>query len=380
MINHTSGDNYPISTRKLWWLIITIFVISRLFYWLIAGYYDLGFVGALCQWDCGWYVSTAQKGYMLQAEGGWFGNGNNWVFFPLYPMLVSALSKLTQLDIAAAGVLFSNLCIVAAAYLGVRYLEMTRKRVNAVFFIIFCFAGPYSFYFSSVYTEALFFLLVITSFYYWQKERYLSSGFVAALLSATRSVGVFWVVGMFVSLVFKYRSRLVTAILDKPVLLVTGVLAPLGFFLYMLYLHFHVGDAFAFMHGQVAWGRELKVPFMWLLEGFKANDLNAMLTLSPQFRSQTYMAIWGVIGLLLLLSPLIRRYWFEFTFAAIAILVPLSAGLESVPRFVIGMPVFVFAIHDVLAGNRYWPIFLTLLCVFNVWLLINWYQGAGFLT
>lgn len=372
--------NNPIPTARLWFSILLMFAITRLVYWLIAQYYGLGFIDAQCHWDCGWYSRTAIDGYMTEATSGVLGNESNWVFFPLYPLLIGVISKITQINVQVVGVVFSNLCICSAAYFGVRYLEKTRKQTNPVFFILFCFIGPYSFYFSSVYTEALFFLLFTASLYHWEKEHHLLAGFLAALLSATRAIGVFWIVGVFISLMMRYRLRLVSVVMEKPVFLVVAVLAPLGLFLFMFYLYLHVGDALAFKHGQIAWGREFKLPWRVLYRGFKANDLELIATLYPKVRSQTYLAIWASIGLLLLLLPLFRRYWIEFSVGLIAILIPLSTGLGSFPRFIIGMPIFVFAIHDILAVNRYWPVSLGLLSVFNIWLLINWYQNAPFLT
>ena len=51
------------------------------------------------------------------------------------------------------------------------------------------FAGPYSFYFGSVYTEAMFVLFIALFFYAAAKKKYLWAGLAAAFASATRIVG-----------------------------------------------------------------------------------------------------------------------------------------------------------------------------------------------
>src|SRR5438132_1535168 len=65
-----------------------------------------GLIALWCRWDCGWYVQTAQAGYMLAplADGS---NQANWAFWPLFPLLIRGVTFLTANYVVSA-VLIAN--------------------------------------------------------------------------------------------------------------------------------------------------------------------------------------------------------------------------------------------------------------------------------
>ncbi len=97
------------------------------------------------------------------------------VFFPLFPLLVSLLSRIISNPLIA-GLIISNLSILLAAIL---LLRMTKSR----WAIVFLFAFPTSFFFGSLYTESLFLLLVLLTFSV--------SKLFSIPAAATRLVGIF---------------------------------------------------------------------------------------------------------------------------------------------------------------------------------------------
>src|SRR5579875_3965580 len=65
------------------------------------------------RWDVLWYVHLADHGYSWQPPPA----QSDLAFFPLYPLLMHVLSRVSPLSAYAAGVLIANCCFAAALYL-----------------------------------------------------------------------------------------------------------------------------------------------------------------------------------------------------------------------------------------------------------------------
>src|SRR5690606_10871915 len=115
-----------------------------------------GFFKVMCRWDCEWYVRLAESGYDPFPTPRMI-NAGNWAFFPLYPMTIGVLRHLTGLPTlelsAAVSVLISmRTALVAWPLLG-------RSLRAFTLFAAFILAGPFSFYFTTFFTETLFIFL-----------------------------------------------------------------------------------------------------------------------------------------------------------------------------------------------------------------------------
>ncbi len=358
--------------------VIFIFAVSRAL-WLAFLY--LGgwkFPDAFCQWDCGWYLGLVDGGYMRQPMPDYF--QANWAFFPFYPLLVRGLATATGLSSLLAGVLISNAAILAGVFCGCRYLRRTRPHQGVLPFIVLSLAGPYAFYFSSVYTEAVFFMLACATFLFWAEDRPILAGVTGFFLSATRSVGVFMTIAFGVDLLRQYGAKAPLVALRRPDLLLAGVLAPAGLFAFMAYLYFHVGDALAFSHIEFAWHRLPGNPFQHLLGHIDSHDL---LDLLKGRSSDFYFQCWGLLGFILIGWLAYRGHFMEAAFGFFCLIVPLSTGLNGLPRFIVGCPVFAFAVTDILSNIRTgWvaPVVLAVAIALNLILLAAWFSGAPFLA
>ena len=112
------------------------------------------------------------------------------------------------------------------------------------------FAGPYSFYFGSVYTEAMFVLFIALFFYAAAKKKYLWAGLAAAFASATRIVGCLLVFALIVEMYLDLTAdggKLITLakiksfivqMLKLPEHIFAVMLCPFGAFCYMTFLRF----------------------------------------------------------------------------------------------------------------------------------------------
>lgn len=215
------------------------------------------------RWDAVWYLQIAETGYDPTDVGGVAAAGRP-AFFPVYPVAVGVLGGSTG---PAAGALAA--CAVSlAALLGALYLlhRLTAlelgERAAAATVALVAFA-PVAYFFSAPYTESLFLLESVGAVYAARRGNWAAAGVLAALASATRNVGVMLVLPL--ALLYLMRRRR-----PGPDFLWIG-LAPAGLLAYMVYLHDAVGDAHAWRHAEVFFGRpEVVNPLEGIRRGLAA--------------------------------------------------------------------------------------------------------------
>ena len=362
-------------------LAIFLVMLSRLSYWFAGKVWNavqhtnVHLFDLLCQFDAGWYASIATKGYyMKEPVVHPYGVAADWAFFPLYPMVVRFFDWLTGLSVYHSGVVVSTILLIVAIVFIISYISSTRDRSTAISAAILVAFGPYSFYFSSLYSESLFILLTIICFYYLEKEKWIKCGIFGALLSLTRPTGVLFVVPLLIKMVFpqlKERQGLfdiAKSILIDEKKILSLLLIPAGLFAYMTFLYFHMGDPFAFKHVQIAWGRLNGNPFIVLY--------NALIGNGPRggIESQ-YLALWGLLGLVCSVYLFLQKRFAEGAFGLLCILIPMMSKVISLPRFFIGTVVLIFSLNDII--NRFekvkWPIIIALSAA-NISLLFLWFS------
>lgn len=246
--------------------VFVAFVASRLLIFGIIGlsmlivrpgyYSDAGGpLRVLTRWDGGWYLEIARNGYQFSAA-----QQSSMGFFPFYPILVKLASFVFR-DFALAAVLVSNVCFLAAGLLLQALIKIDYKdsRISnaAVMFLMF---SPVSFFFSSAYTESTFLMLVLAAFLAARKQKWLLACILGMLVSATRNVG-FWIA---VPLFLEYLRHIwapgfTLRALFHPRILLFG-LVPLGFVFFMLYGYIRFENFFAFLQATAVWGRSFTSP------------------------------------------------------------------------------------------------------------------------
>jgi hypothetical protein len=375
----------PFATIRVWrsFAVIVLAAIGlRLaaYAWLATPYG--GLLQAMCKFDCGWYERIALFGYGADADWGEFGSIPHWAFFPLYPLAVSTAHELLGLSARLTGMLLSSLFLAGLVVIGAKYLRVTRRVFRPMLWLIVALLFPYSFFFSAVYTEALFAMLSAGSLLALHRHRPLLAGVLAGLASATRPTGVLLtpiIVAERLRALWRGRYRQDRAALLAETLLPIAA-APLGLFLYMLDQYSSIGDAMAFSHVQVLWGRSWGNPLGRLWTGVASWDFSLLL----EVHSNAYAASFALVGLAGAGWLALRRRGAEAWFLAGCILLPASSGLDSLPRFVAANPVFLYVVYDVsmlLIGKRGQPVMLAALAAvlgtLQVTLLLAWYGGAG---
>jgi len=257
-------------TRTPWGFLAFNFVLSRLFLLVVAGLGLLLFQkGAfytppgsildwLKQWDSGWYLGIAQNGYRYVP-----GRQCNVVFFPLYPILMRWLAFGGVIDYRLVGYLISNgslfLAVVALWKLAVIEMPDESSARRVVQLVLF---NPVTVFYSSIYSESLYLLCLVSTLYLARVERWLLAAVCAYATGLSRVVGLLLVIPLICEYVLQNR-RDWTWRNPKAWRALACIAAPgLGFLTYVGYLDRTFGEPLAFIKAEVAWGRKLVWPWV----------------------------------------------------------------------------------------------------------------------
>ena len=196
--------------------------------------------------DAGWYLRIARDGY----DPAPFTDevAKNWVFFPLYPLLVRFVSAITG-SAKLAGILISNAAFFASMLLLLRFARQVgvseAATIRASWILAFF---PMSYFFSGPFTESIFLLLSLGAFVALNDSRLILSAALMAFATATRPTGLL----LLPAFACAMRPHLRGA---RPRAILSLCIAPLGAIAFCGYLYHLLGEPLAFAHNQRAWGR-----------------------------------------------------------------------------------------------------------------------------
>jgi hypothetical protein len=194
------------------WFPFAVYAVSRVFV-LVAGSYlaryqiplpigtqnirifypspaDPGYLVAMTNWDGQWYRVIAEHGYpAVLPRAGWGGiDMNPWAFFPVFPMTVGLVMKLTGLPFVLVAPLLSTLVGFAAMHMLFKLVDEVVGRWEAVVAVVatcFYIASPA---FSASYTESTALLGVTTTLWLLRRRRYGWVVLALLVLSLSRNV------------------------------------------------------------------------------------------------------------------------------------------------------------------------------------------------
>lgn len=291
--------------------------------------------------DVNWYAGIAEKGYEQMPFNA--DVPRNWAFFPLFPLLLRLISRLTG-ELAITGMVFSHICFLLALFLlhrmsllfGFSADDADRTLIYLAFF-------PTSYFFSIPLPEALFLLLTVASFYFAKSERWWIAGMLGALASATRTTGVMLLPALALLYWEMYRPvRLRDLRRDSLALL----LIPAGLISFMIYLHVITGNALAFKGAMAAWGRKAGF-FVSPLLDYLGDPTE--IAAHWDFRFLNFSAVMIALGAGVYLLK--RRYYALAAYTLLLTFVALSSALlQSQARYT--MVAFPLYLALALAGRR----------------------------
>ena len=264
------------------------------------------------------YIRIAKTGYGFAEQA----------FFPLYPNLIKKLVPYVKND-ALTGVLISSVAFLLAMIVFVRLIELDYSRTVVKYSLWAFLLFPTSFYFGSVYTEALFIFLVLSSFYFARTKHWWLAGIFGTLAANTRFIGIF----LFPALLLEWwRFRNIRSLL--PVLLI-----PLGLITYMFFLQKTTGDPMAFFNTQKYYGQFRSDHIILLYQVFwRYFKMLATVTRSdPQYFTIIIEFLTGLSFLYLSILSFVKKMRPSYIlFNLAAYLVPTFTGsFVSLPRYVL---------------------------------------------
>ncbi|HTK05800.1 MAG TPA: mannosyltransferase family protein [Ktedonobacteraceae bacterium] len=287
-------------------------------------------------WDQLSYSDIAHYGYHLAQSS---------VFFPLWPFCLRLLGNMFGgMDEAYffSALLLANLLFYLALVL---FFALSRKIFSASLArkTLFCLAlYPYTVFFFAGYTESLFLLLSLATFYCLQ-FRHLAAwwlaGLCAGLAALTRVTGLMLLVPFCVVFVQRYcrgKQCQQTSWGQKLLALAPLLLIPLGVACYMYYLGIVWKNPLLFVAAErTGWGRHTTFPWLGLVE-----TVTALLT--------GYQLLHNLLDLLFTLLPLLvlaigwRRLPISYSLYALAMLLFALSNpsistepLTSAPRYLL---------------------------------------------
>ena len=363
--------------------ILMIFVLSRIFLAAMVPVYNTimgtsrSFSFLMNQWDAKKYWFIIENGYTYPLDTD---PQANWAFFPLYSLVCMGLKFVTFgiIDTYWIGMIVSNICIFVAAFYGVKIIRNMGivKADEGLLLAVLMLAGPYTFYCSSVYTEAMFIMFIVLFFFFLQKKQFMVAGFMAACASGTRIVGCTLVFALLIDIYIDFTEKnnsknlwsFIKHMFATPKKIVSVFLCPFGTFAYMFFLWFFCGDVWAFKNVQIAWREDTFFPIIGVLWEACTGQIE------PRY---TYMG-WICIAVLALYGYMIyRRFYSMAVFGIIALLIPLTSHVMSTCRFIIGTFVVFVGLYDLLARSKKQVRFAVLfaMAVWEVILVFMWYNS-----
>ena len=346
-------NKFPIYAFLAWRILIFIPIFIALFIFPLQknflgggleNYSKTPWFWAWANFDGEHYISIAQNGY---------GNGEQ-AFFPLYPLLIRSVSQLINnsiLTYAVVGMLISNLSFLIALIGLYKLVSLDYKKSIAKLTVLLLLLFPTSFYFGSVYTESLFLALVVWSFYFARKGKWLIAVVLGMFTSATRVIGIVMLPVLLIELLKQRKNNEATRLPVGQVKQFSNLLfiasVPLGLLVYMLYLSQTTGDSLAFIHSLSSFGEQrsatpILLPQVFYRYFFKILP-NLIYSYFPIVVSTFLELFLAILFSLLSIFAFFKVRLSYAVYLALGYLAPsLSGSFSSLPRYVLVLfPAFI---------------------------------------
>ena len=286
------------------------------------------------RWDAQWYAGLAAHGYEWQRS---FNPQQNLAFFPLYPLLIRGLGVATgafrpgvPADRQIARLTWCGLFLSLAAFFWAAwyFARLAREMMDGprarAALLLLC-AYPFALFFSAAYTESMFLLSALGTWFHFRRGDTLPAIGWGLLAGLTRPNGCFLSIPLgLLALGVRDATGAPAPAAGFPVRrLMVAAMPGLGMLLFTTYVYQLTGIWFAWSKTHAAWGRVVgsEAP-MSIVSGFGPGGLLGFAVDHPY-------DLLNATGLLFALV-LVRAVWrFSPAWAAfvlVNVLVPLSAG------------------------------------------------------
>ena len=295
-------------------------------------------VGPFIRYDSGWYSEIARNGYEFVTGGPSVGVGKpgKIAFFPLYPMLMRYAGRLFGRSMTATyvgGILvaWTSFVLAMVALFFLARLDLPRRQAERAVLLTAIF--PFAFFFGMIYTESLFLLLTVLSFYGFRTRRWWLGGVAGALATATRVNGIL----MLPALAWvAFRSAQPT-VRDRALAGACLALVATGVGAYSVYVYRLTGNPFEWAASIGRWGYHPGgAPWLAPLQLIERLVTHPYRYLTTD-RMAVYDTMYGVTAILFAVAtPFVwRRFGGAYgAFMLLSLSLPLSSGVfEGMGRY-----------------------------------------------
>ena len=296
-------------------------------------------VDAFQKWDSYWFLNVVREGYHFygaqeQVRGVVPGGAEtNIVSFPLYPFAVKAASWLFG-DPAVAGLIVSQIALFLALVWLYRLARLDLGEGGAAWAVWLFAVQPWTYAFSAIHAESLFFALTVAAVLAARQGRFLLAGMAGFLAALTRLPGVLVLVP--VALEYSVSRPPGRFRVDRRFLALG--LIPLGLVLYFGYLWRLTGHPFAYFTAQAGWHNRIAGPWVHVVRWLSPGGFNGQALFELG-------VIAFMIGALILGYRFVRRSYWIYLLVSVLVLVS-SASPLGLARYCAGL----FPVYLVLAG------------------------------
>lgn len=343
--------------------------------------------------------------YLTIVDNGYVGTGLIQAFFPVFPSLMW-LSQLLIKPPLLTGLVLSQLLAFSFLVAWFSFLKSEYDTEIAWIGTFILLLFPSSFFLVALYSESLFLLLVVLSFWSARKKKWLLASILAGIAAGTRVVGI----GLLPALLLEYwqqntvaiklrktdtlkiqiqniiKAWLSPAILKKinfSTLATLIIFSSSGLVAYMLYLAQTFGDPLYFFHVQSEFGAGRQETII-LLPQVIWRYIKIFLTYRPinlhyfAFVQEFILSLVAFVGVVLSLKK-VRPGLIVFSLGAL--LVPTFTGsLSSMPRYMLAaLPFFILMATTLKKRKRLatlWFIVSSAFLIINTILFIQGYWVA----
>jgi len=273
------------------------------------------------------YLSISRSGYDLHQQA----------FFPLYPQLINFLKPLFNSKDLFSALFISSFSFLVSMIFLYKLVRLDLSKSIAKRTLVYLLIFPTAFYFTMVYTESLFLMFILGSFYFARSRRFWLAGIFGALGAMTRLPGIFLFPALGVEWWFyqkdlKDKKKAISSLI--PLFLI-----PLGLLYYIRFLSIRFGDPLMFIHVQPYFGAGRSGGKIILLYQVFWRYFKMLITVDKM--TPTYFVVvlefLSTVGFLALAILTALRRWYSYlVFMALALIAPsLTGTLSSVPRYVL---------------------------------------------
>lgn len=315
-------------------------------------------------WDSGYYLDIAKNGYSAALGQGTMVEGQaNYAFFPLYPFLIKIFSYLFG-SFYLAGLFISNFCLLLSAYVLYKLVKLDYSSETALNSVKYLFLFPTAFILSGLFSESLFLLLLLSSFYFARQKNWLTANLSGLFLVLCRPLGILMLLPIAYEY-FKSREFKIKKIDYQASYLIFWFF---GLTLFLIYINSLTGNFQDYFKTQsIGFGHVSSNPLMIIFQGLSSKDIFRLL-------GALISAIFAII--LIVKAKEIRL---SYLIAALLLFIfPLTTGLvslNSLLRYILPIFPFFIALALMFKNKTGSEILLIALALLQGFLMVFWTNG-----